>query len=236
MAEELGKIEKPEASKFAGKKKLYMVPLVFTWQDAPADYTDKYHRYWQQIGEQISYLESRIGRIKHVFHESIAVGGEAGLKIVEKLSPDAFKLASQKQKQGAGFEPLEDEELVSESLDWQRMLLLGFASAKVAKMVTDYYTEAIRKRYEQISHRLGKAIGKSEASLLFIREGHMVQFPADIEVFSVSPPALDEINRWLKDQEHSQQAPKTEPEAEKPKQKAAESKAKKKKPKSKGKD
>ena len=75
MAEELGKIEKPEASKFAGKKKLYLVPLVFTWQDAPPDYTEKYRRYWQQIGEQIDNLESRIGQIKRIFHESIAVGG-----------------------------------------------------------------------------------------------------------------------------------------------------------------
>jgi hypothetical protein len=26
-----------------------------------------------------------------------------------------------------------------------------------------------------------------------------VQFPQDIEVFSVAPPALDEIHRWLRD-------------------------------------
>jgi hypothetical protein len=234
MAEELGKIEKPEASKFAGKKKLYLVPLVFTWQDAPPDYTEKYRRYWQQIGEQIDNLESRIGRIKRIFHESIAIGGETGLKLVERLSPDAFKLASQKQKKGAGFESLEDEELVSESLDWQRMLLLGFASAKVAKMVTDYYTEAIRKRYENISQRLSEAIQENEASLLFIREGHMVQFPADIEVFSVSPPALDEINRWLKDQERLQQPPDEQSEPEQPAPEA-ESKPKKKKPKGKSK-
>jgi hypothetical protein len=26
----------------------------------------------------------------------------------------------------------------------------------------------------------------------------VIQFPKDIEVFSVSPPALDEIHRWLR--------------------------------------
>jgi hypothetical protein len=36
-------------------------------------------------------------------------------------------------------------------------------------------------------------------ALLFIREGHMVQFARDIEVFSVAPPALDEIHRWLRE-------------------------------------
>jgi hypothetical protein len=36
-------------------------------------------------------------------------------------------------------------------------------------------------------------------ALLFIREGHLVQFPQDIEVFMVAPPALDEIHRWARD-------------------------------------
>jgi hypothetical protein len=27
----------------------------------------------------------------------------------------------------------------------------------------------------------------------------MVQFPQDIEVFSVAPPVLDEIHRWLRE-------------------------------------
>ncbi|MCK4581439.1 MAG: hypothetical protein KAU10_08800, partial [Dehalococcoidia bacterium] len=30
--------------------------------------------------------------------------------------------------------------------------------------------------------------------------GHRLQFPGDIEVFSVFPPALDEIHRWVRDQ------------------------------------
>jgi hypothetical protein len=218
-----------------GKKKLYLIPLAFTWEGAPSDYTEKYRRYWQQIDEQIGKLETKIGQIKRIFYESVAVGGQTGLKIVEKLNPDAFKLASQKEQKGAGFEPLEDEELVSESLDWQRMLLLGFASAKVAKMVTNYYTEAIRKRYDQISRRLSETIKDNEASLLFIREGHMVQFPADIEVFSVSPPALDEINRWLKDQERLQQ-PREKPTKEERIKPKAKRNTKKKKPKSKAKD
>jgi len=39
-----------------------------------------------------------------------------------------------------------------------------------------------------------------QAGLLFIREGHLAQFPKDIEVFSVAPPALDEIHRWQREQ------------------------------------
>jgi hypothetical protein len=33
-----------------------------------------------------------------------------------------------------------------------------------------------------------------------MREEHAVQFPGDVEVFSIFPPALDEIHRWLRDQ------------------------------------
>ena len=29
----------------------------------------------------------------------------------------------------------------------------------------------------------------------------MVQFPGDIEVFSVAPPALDEIHRWQRNRQ-----------------------------------
>ena len=36
-----------------------------------------------------------------------------------------------------------------------------------------------------------------QTGLLLISERHQVQFPQDIEVFYVSPPALDEFHRWL---------------------------------------
>jgi hypothetical protein len=35
----------------------------------------------------------------------------------------------------------------------------------------------------------------------------MVQFPEDIEVFSVAPPALDEIHRWQREQMAAEKAP-----------------------------
>ena len=35
-----------------------------------------------------------------------------------------------------------------------------------------------------------------------MRENHQVQIPADIQVFYVAPPALDEIKRWLREHEN----------------------------------
>ena len=44
-----------------------------------------------------------------------------------------------------------------------------------------------------------------ETGLLLIGERHQVQFPADIEVFYVAPPALDEYRRWLQNWAAAQQ-------------------------------
>jgi len=62
MAEPLGKIEKPEAKEFASKRKLYLVPLIFSGKKAPEDYAAKYHRYWQQVSEYVANLEKSSAR------------------------------------------------------------------------------------------------------------------------------------------------------------------------------
>ena len=48
MAEQLGKMEKPEAKHFRNKRKLYLVPLIFSAEEAPAEYVEKFNLYWEQ--------------------------------------------------------------------------------------------------------------------------------------------------------------------------------------------
>ena len=199
MAEELGKIEKPEVSQFKEKRKLYLIPLLFLWEDAPTEYVEKFNLYWQQVREHIANLESKVGRVNRVYHESITVDGEEGLKTLEKLNPSVCQIARDKCQSGAQFESVEDKELAEESMDWERHLLIGFISQKVADTVSDFFAEASRKRYEHIAMRINETLKDNEVAMLFIREGHMVQFPPDLEVFSVAPPVLDEIHRWLRD-------------------------------------
>ena len=76
---------------------------------------------------------------------------------------------------------------------------MGFVSQKVAETVSEFYVEALRKRYEHIARRIDETLKANEVGILFIQEGHLVQFPQDIEVFSVAPPALDEIHRWQRE-------------------------------------
>ena len=199
MAEQLCKIEKPEAEQFTGQRKLYLVPLMFSGKDAPLEYVEKYNLYWKQVDEHVANLESKIGKVSHVYHESITLAGEDGLKVMEQLNSFSGHMAREKCQHGAVFEATEDKELAGETMDWERFVLAGFISQKVANMVSEFYVEALRKRYEYIARRIDETLKDKEVGMLFIREGHMVQFPQDIEVFSVAPPALDEIHRWQRE-------------------------------------
>lgn len=199
MAQELGKIEKPEAEKFKHGRKLFLVPLLYSGEGAPAEYTEKFDLYWKQTAEHIGNLEAKVGKVNRVYHEAISLGGGDGLKIMEKLNPQSYQIVEQKCQSNAELEGVDDRELAEESMDWERCLLMGFMSEKVARQVSEFYAEAYRKRYEYIGERIDETLKDDEVAILFIREGHMIQFPNDVEVFSVAPPALDDIHRWLRD-------------------------------------
>ena len=158
MAEELGKVEKPEAEQFKEKRKLYLVPLLFSWEDAPAEYVEKFNLYWQQVREHVANLEAKIGEVNRVYHESITIAGEEGLKVLEKLNAASYQIVSDKCQSGAQMEALEDKDLAEESLDWERHLLMGFISPKVARTVSDYFTETLKKRYEYIADKINETL------------------------------------------------------------------------------
>ena len=200
MVEQLGKIEKPEAEQFKRGKKLYLVPLIYSGQETLGEYKEKCNRYWQQVAEQLTNLTSKIGKVNRIYHESIFQSGEDGMKTMERLNPSSYQLAKTQCDNGAILEAVEERELFEEAMDWQRCLMLGFISDKVANKVTGFYAETTKRRNEFIATKISETLQDDEAGLLFIREGHSVQFPNDIEVSSIFPPALDEIHRWYRDQ------------------------------------
>ena len=205
MTEQVGRIEKPPAERFKQSKKLYLIPLIYSNEGAPDEYKEKYGRYWQQVSEQLVNLEAKIGKVRWVYHELISQYGEDGLKLVEGLNPDSYKIAKSKCDNGAILEAIEEEELVEDVMDWERCMMLGLVSRRVANKISELYSEASGKRYEFMTKKLEETLKDNEAGLLFITEGHRLQFPADIEVFSVFPPALDEIHRWLRDRSEKKQ-------------------------------
>jgi hypothetical protein len=200
VSETLGRVERPAAESFIARRKLYLVFLVFTHESAPQEYKDKCDKYWRQVGEQLANLESKAGAATHVYHESVSEQGEAGLALLKRLHRFSHELVQTRCANGAVLEAMEDAELVAEVSDWERFMMMGYSSSKVGELVRDLYTQALKKRNEHVLSVIDTTLGPGESGLLLVGEGHRLQFPSDIEVFSVVPPALDELHRWLRDQ------------------------------------
>ena len=200
MSEPLARVERPPAENFSGRRKLLVVFLVYSHESAPAEYKERCERYWLQVGEQLGNLESKIGAVRHVYHESVHKTGEEGLSFIENLNPFSHQLTDVRCTADATLEALEEQDLAAEVGDWERFMMLGFLSRKVAELVSDLYSQALKKRNEHAVGVIDSTLGHDEVGLLFVREGHGLQFPQDMEVFSVVPPALDELHRWLRDE------------------------------------
>ncbi len=201
MPEELGKIEKPSVASFKAGRKLFFVPLVFSNKDLPLEFVLKYNAYWEQVESQIANLESRLGPAKHIYHELIPDGGEAGLKALEDLNVSSISLIRSRIEKGSIFEALENNDILMELMDWSRCLAMGLQSQKVYSAVYNNYSETNQKRNEYAANKINETLKENESGIVVMGEGHHVQFPSDIQVFYIAPPALDELKRWLRDYE-----------------------------------
>ena len=100
---------------------------------------------------------------------------------------------------GSKLEATEDAELLTEFMDWSKCLAIGLQNQNVLGKVYENYTEAGKKRNEFIAKHIDETLKAEETGILFMREGHQISFPPEIEVFYIAPPALDEINKWLRE-------------------------------------
>jgi hypothetical protein len=201
VAEELGKIEKPTVESFKKGRKLFFVPVIYAGKDSPTDYSEKLEKYWVQVEEQIKDLELKLGRAHRIYHELIPSGGEQGLKALKDLNEKGFQVVERRVEKGAQLEAAEDADLITEFMDWSRCLSAGLQNQKVVATVYQAYAEANKKRNEFIPKQIDETLKPDEIGVLFMREGHQIQFPSGVEVFYIAPPMLDEINRWLRDRE-----------------------------------
>ena len=199
MAQELGRIEQPATEQFTRKRKLFLVPLVYEPPNEAEEGVAILARYWEQVRSQVASLEGKLGIVQHLYHEAVTEGGTEGLQRVQGMAQRSSPLIQEKSQAGATLDATEDEGLLAEVLDLQRFLSLPLTSEKVALRIQEWFSESVRKRYEHIARRIDETLQETEVGLLLIHERHQVQFPDDVEVFYVSPPALDEYRRWLRD-------------------------------------
>ena len=199
MAEELGKVEKPPVSDFKKGRKLLFVPLIFSGKDSTAEFLEKFNRYWNQVENQLGELELKLGQICRIYHELVSAGGDDGVNTIKALNEKSYRIVENRLGKGGKLEAAEDEDLLTQITDCQRCLSIGLQNQKIFQMVYSSYTEASKKRNEFIAKRIDETLGVDEMGIVLMTERHQVRFPADIQLFYVAPPALDEINRWLRD-------------------------------------
>ena len=72
---------------------------------------------------------------------------------------------------GARLESVEDRELIEEAMDWERHLMVGFISEKVARTVSQSFAEASKKRYEYITERIKEILKNDDVAMLVITSG-----------------------------------------------------------------
>ena len=200
-AQDLGRVERPPAEQFQGKRRLLLLPLLFAPPAQPggeaSDGTAIYERYWEQSRTQVDALASGLGGMHRIYHESLVEGGDEGLAYLQMSDPHAHAMIQVRCQAGATLEATESIDLITETIDLQRCLMIPFTSEKVAARIQEWHAEANRSRYHHIAQQIDATLQPDETGLLLINERHQVQFPTDIEVFYIAPPALDEYRRWV---------------------------------------
>ena len=197
QAQELGRVERPAAEQYRGRRKLLLVPLVYSPAPEDPEGAAALQNYWEQMQTQVAALENALGGLQRIYHETITAGDDEGLEQLHAGDRRSHAFVASKRETGAVMEATEDMEILLETLDLQRCLMIPMASSTVAGRLQEWHAEANRRRYEHIAARIDETLTDDGVGLLLISERHQVQFPSDIEVFYVSPPALDEFRRWL---------------------------------------
>ncbi len=206
MSEELGRIQRPTASQYDGRRKLMLVPLIYGPQADDLTGAEVLKNYWDQMQTQVNALEDALGGLQHIYHESLTVGGPEGLEQLAGADQRSHAFISGKTESGAVLEPTEDMDVLLETLDLQRCMMIPLASPSVGSRLQEWHADSNRQRYEHIANQIDSTLGENEAGLLLISERHQVQFPDDVEVFYVSPPALDDYRRWFQNWMEQQQS------------------------------
>lgn len=203
MAEKLGKVTKPPLRKFKKGRKLYFVPLVITPFKTEKEFLELFNKYWEQAQTQLENLEKKLTKVEKVYHELVTSAGEKGVKAIEQMNTGSYNIVKHCLDKGATVQPIEEENILLEFMDWSRCLSVGLQHQGVFSKVHQSFLEAQKRRNEHIAKQIDETLKSNEVGILLMREGHQVQFAPDIQVFYVAPPSLDEIRRWFQRSENS---------------------------------
>ena len=153
--------------------------------------------YWSAVKSQLDRQAITSGAIKRIFVETATGRGEDAMVQLQQINPQASQLVRNLVTSGAVIEEFEDAELLAELIDWGQCASQNLMSEKVRSVVQSGQVEAAGARDEHLQKRLNDAIGDDESAVVFAVSGQL-PIPDRIERFIVSPPELDQLERWLR--------------------------------------
>jgi len=196
---EIGKITKPEVKQYENRKKIYFIKNIYLPQNATDTYKSIFKRYWKEVEEHLGKLEAA-GKVSKIFCESIYMTGEKSMQVLHNMNARLGEIVKKKIDEGALFLPLEDKDIFGAYIDWNNCLMIVQTSA-VYETVHELFKEAVMNRLKHITKVLEENIADTEAVLLIMREEDRkaLEFPDDMEVFPIAPPALDDLEQYIRD-------------------------------------
>jgi len=216
---ELGKIEKPEVRAYTHKRKLYVVPTL-PFEELGLQFnldTAKIERFWGEVREKIEYFISTYGDISTLYLEGINENENAGMDVIEKFGKDSnhYKLIKSLVDRGAKLRGIEKEEYLRRSkllfdeysrsfLPEIKELYEGFFGKDIDfNGWREYLSQKIQETQDNMSRLasriIGETLGDTGNGVLFITDGRQIEFPENVDVFQVRPPAFDEIVRKMRE-------------------------------------
>ncbi|RJQ56490.1 MAG: hypothetical protein C4526_01575 [Nitrospiraceae bacterium] len=196
---ELAKIERPGIEEYKNKKKIYFVRNLYLPKNASEKYREIFYRYWHEVEEHLEKIEAA-GKVSKVFCESIYMRGEESLDVLSAMNARLEQLVKKKTAAGAEFLPLEDEDTFGAYIDWSNCLMITRTS-RVHERVHKFLDDAVKERFEHIRSVLGENIANGESGLLIMRDEdrERLELPDDFELFFVTPPAYDDLLKYIRD-------------------------------------
>ncbi len=215
---ELGKIEKPEASSFKSKRKLYVIPTLPFEELALEFHIDnaKIERFWGEVREKISYFVSTYGNTSSVYVEGIEEREKAGIEYFEKFGKDSnhYKLIKSLADSGATIKGIDK----NESLKLSKLLFEEYSKSflpEIKELHQDFFgkdidfdkwREYLVKKIQETQDEMNKYTSKlinelpdDSNGVLILTEGRPVDYPQGMDVFMIRPPAFDEIAKNMRD-------------------------------------
>ena len=180
------------------KRKALIVQIVQPIPELPG-YEERANAYFDAARQHVTRQETALGPVASVFAEGVMGHGMDGMLGLRQVNPSMHRFVKSFVDAGANLAPYEDAELLQELVDWSQCLSIQPVSQNVRNLLHERYNAAAQARSAHLEATLDASVGTGEVALIVASPGN-TPLPSDIERYLISPPELDQLDRWLREQ------------------------------------